>query len=163
MENWLLTLIIILISWVAFTFANIMVFGMEFSKETVFDALALSYIVLGVPSVMVYNWLENTRPNGIIITIALLLDWLLVSYLITGKLIIGKWIGHGNDPGYYTPEMLAPMFLIWILYVVATFAFTFSRVDNDNYLDFYFVFIFMLALCRAILHFVVFIFFVSED
>ena len=161
MENWLLATLIIIVSWLALGFGNYIVFNMESDIASFGDAIALSYIVLGMPSAVLYSWLENQRPSGFLTTLILIADFFIVSYLVTGKWVVGKWIGHGRDPGYYPPETLPPLLLIWMLYVIATFAFTWE--SDVEYVDLYYLFIFLLAFCRFLVHIVMFMLFEDKQ
>ena len=154
MESWLLTLIILFASWATLTAANMIMYNMDFDAASIFDAFALSNIVLGVPSALLFHWLENTPPPTLNMLIVLFIDIFILSYMVTGKWLLGKWCGHGIDPRYYTTETFLPLIFTWVLYVGATIM---LALETNDYIDFYFVFVFLLALCRAILHIVMFL------
>jgi hypothetical protein len=151
MEPWVTATLVLSFAWTVIACTQFYVFDMKFDVASVFDALAITYVLIGLPTAVFHSWLVSEAPNMILVTIILIFDFFLTSFIVTGKWLFGTWIGHGEDPNYFGKNTYLPLLLVWFVSVAVAAPF-YTAADVETYLDFFYVFVFGMASVKGIMN-----------
>ena len=142
------------------TVVNMFVYKMKFAVSDLFDALSLTYISLGVLSLALWSVMMDADVPPIIYTVFIVIDFFLISFLVTGKLLLGLWIGE-NTPEYYSRSMYWPFFITWAWLVFITVPLYWT--DDASYHEAMHVMVIGIGCARLFIHIIALMTKATED